>query len=73
MDRRAELFGGGQPPLIGVDVVDMGPQRRPEGRHVQPDRQPADHQGAALGRFQCGQLRPVATLPPWIGISIASA
>lgn len=63
-----ELLGGRQPLGVGVDVVDVGSQRHREGRRVQPDRQPADHQHAAFVGIEAGKLpREGPDGPPGVG------
>ena len=56
VDHRPELLGGRQPLRVGVDVVDVGSQRCREGGRIQPDRQPPDHEDAAIDRIEAGQL-----------------
>ena len=50
------LQEAGQPLRIGIDIVDVGAQRRAEGGRIQPDRQSTDHQDAPIDLIQAGQL-----------------
>ena len=59
MDRCPELLGGRQAVRIGIDVVDLEAECCRERRRVQPDRQAADDEDAAIGLIELRQLRAV--------------